>query len=32
VPKIVEQMKNEQIEREEGDSHINKSMVDEFTK
>lgn len=32
VPKIVEQMKNEQIEREEGDNHINKSVIDEFTK
>jgi len=25
-------MKNEQIEREEGDDHINKSVIDEFTK
>jgi hypothetical protein len=25
-------MKNEQTEREEGDNHINKSVIDEFTK
>ena len=25
-------MKNEQNEREEGDNHINKSVIDEFTK
>jgi len=25
-------MKNEQVEREEGDNHINKTVIDEFTK
>jgi hypothetical protein len=32
VPKIVEQMKTEQSDREEGDNHINKVVNDEFTK
>ena len=32
VPKIVEQMKTEQLEREEGDAHINKVVNDEFNK
>ena len=32
VPKIVDQMKCEQIEREESDNHINKAVNDEFTK
>ena len=32
VPKIVEQMKGEQIDREEGDESINNSISDEFNK
>lgn len=32
VPKIVEQMKNEQVDREEGDNNINQLMNEEFTK
>jgi hypothetical protein len=32
VPKIVDQMKSEQLDREEGDNHINKVVSDEFTK
>lgn len=32
VPKIVDQMKGEQMEREEGDNNINKVISDEFTK
>ena len=32
VPKIVDQMKNEQSEREDGDNHIIKTMSDEFNK
>lgn len=32
VPKIVEQMKNEQAEREDGDAAISKKVNDEFAK
>jgi hypothetical protein len=32
VPKIVDQMKNEQIDREDGDNQINKVINDEFAK
>jgi hypothetical protein len=32
VPKIVEQMKGEQMDREEGDNEINKVINDEFNK
>jgi hypothetical protein len=32
VPKIVEQMKGEQIDREEGDTNVNKTISDEFNK
>ncbi len=32
VPKIVDQMKNEQSEREDGDGSISKKVNDEFAK
>ena len=32
VPKIVEQMKGEQIDREDGDTNVNKTISDEFNK
>jgi hypothetical protein len=32
VPKIIEQMKNEQIDREEADININNAITDEFNK
>ena len=32
VPKIIEQMKNEQIDREETDNNINNAVTDEFNK
>ncbi len=32
VPKIVDQMKTEQMEREDSDNHINKVVNDEFSK
>ena len=32
VPKIVEQMKGEGVDREEGDHNINKVITDEFNK
>jgi hypothetical protein len=32
VPKIIEQMKGEQFDREEGDTNVNKTISDEFNK
>ena len=32
IPKIVEAMKNEQLEREDNDNNVNKTVSDEFSR